>query len=31
VGSRYTGFNPYIAEEDHANAALGVGGAISLV
>lgn len=29
VGTRYTGFNPYIAEEDHANATLGVGGAIS--
>jgi alkylation response protein AidB-like acyl-CoA dehydrogenase len=31
VGTRYTGFNPYIAEEDYASAALNVGSAISLV
>ncbi|MFE7445891.1 acyl-CoA dehydrogenase family protein [Streptomyces chartreusis] len=31
VGTRYAGFNPYIAEEDYSNATLGVGGAISLL
>jgi alkylation response protein AidB-like acyl-CoA dehydrogenase len=31
VGTRYAGFNPYIAEEDYSNATLGVGSAISLL
>jgi len=31
VGTRYTGLNPYVAEEDHAAATLGVGSPISLV
>ncbi|GAA0921759.1 acyl-CoA dehydrogenase family protein [Pseudonocardia zijingensis] len=31
VGTRYAGFNPYVADEDHSNATLGVGSAISLL